>query len=289
MKKILCILLSLVLLIGVCGCAKSNKEENKPSTEKDSVTFAIFSDMHIGLSDGHADRFTKGIDWANNYEPVEFVISLGDNVHNGRDASMVAKFDELAKDFKKPFYTLRGNHDHNAYDRNVYIDCGDVAIIAFYAELMWTTEKPYSSGWGVPQQDIEWIEEKLEQSRGKRVIFGCHIGIVQDNPNFNTWLETKAINEETGEVYLDFGREKILELAEKYNVELYFNGHEHNRDVPNGVAGTMIDFNLGSLGSDGVYMVVTVEKEKAVIEIRDINVDGIRRKLDYQFRFDIVK
>ena len=51
----------------------------------------------------------------------------------------------------------------------------------------------------------------------------------------------------------------------------------------------MIDFNLGSLGSDGVYMVVTVEKEKAVIEIRDINVDGIRRKLDYQFRFDIVK
>ena len=116
MKKIFCILLSLVLVLSVCGCAKSKKEENKLSTENDSVTFAIFSDIHIGLSDGHADRFTKGIDWANNYEPVEFVLSLGDNVHNGRDASMVAKFDELAKGFKKPFYTLRGNHDHQAYD-----------------------------------------------------------------------------------------------------------------------------------------------------------------------------
>ena len=43
---------------------------------------------------------------------------------------------------------------------------------------------------------------------------------MQDNPNFNTWLESKAVDEKTGEVLLDFGREKILELAEKYNVSI---------------------------------------------------------------------
>ena len=300
MKKLISLLLSLVLVLSVCGCGEKSyqKEDgtNVVTTYKDGVSFAIFTDAHVGASESHNFRVTKAVEFVNQTDYIDFAVFLGDNIHSGYTETdlakeQVAKFKEITSGFEKPYYYLRGNHDEaiNDFPEHFVVECGDVAFIAFYSKIMWRNEKPYASGWGVPAEDLKWLEETLEKCRGKRVIFGCHVGIVQDNPNFNTWLESKAVDEKTGEVLLDFGREKILELAEKYNVELYFNGHEHNRDVPNGVAGTMIDFNLGSIGGDGVYSVVTVEEDKAIIEIRDLNVDGIRKKLDYQFRFDIVK
>ncbi|MBO5725597.1 MAG: metallophosphoesterase [Clostridia bacterium] len=303
MKKIIALLLVLVMTAMVCGCGEKSyqKEDgtNVVTTYKDGVSFAIFTDAHVGASESHNFRVTKAVEFVNQTDYIDFAVFLGDNIHSGYTETdlakeQVAKFKEITSGFEKPYYYLRGNHDEVVYDfpEHFVVECGDVAFLG----IQIVYKEHYNIGVSmmrcfptIEQKELEWIEETLAKCKGKRIIMGAHFAIVNDNPHFKEPLVAEWSPEQTGREAVNFGREKLLELAEKYNVEIFFNGHEHNRDVPNGVAGTMIDFNLGSIGGDGVYSVVTVEEDKAIIEIRDLNVDGIRKKLDYQFRFDIVK
>ena len=316
MKKILCILLSLVLVLSVCGCSEQKNKDKKDNTSNDSakdntssvfnsyvdpdgVSFAIFTDAHIGASEYHKTRLMSAIEWVNAAEEVDFAVFLGDNIHSGYTETdlakeQVAKFKEITSGFEKPYYYLRGNHDEaiNDFPEHFVVECGDVAFIGI--QILY--KKHYNIGAfimrcfpTIEQKELEWIEETLEKCKGKRIIMGAHFAIVNDNPYFNEPLVAEWSPEQTGREAVNFGREKLLELAEKYNVEIFFNGHEHNRDVPNGVAGTMIDFNLGSLGCDGVFAVVTVKADRAIIQIRNTGINGLVKKIDYQFRFDIVK
>ena len=82
---------------------------------------------------------------------------------------------------------------------------------------------------------------------------------------------------------------KEIEMAKKYNVELYFNGHEHNYSSPTGVAGTMTDFSLGDFGGGGTYAVVTVKSKSATVKICDINSGNVRKTINYTFKLGVAK
>ena len=70
--------------------------------------------------------------------------------------------------------------------------------------------------------------------------------------------------------------------------ELYFNGHEHNANMPTGTAGIMTDFNIGSIGPGRVFALVTVDDEKAVVELRKANqADTVIKTVEYKFKNSI--
>ncbi len=324
MKKIISFLLVLVLIFTVCGCSGVHNEENKDNKDDkvnkdsvsvtsdntssqssssiydDGVTFAIFTDAHVGPDKFNNFRVKNAVEWVNNTEEVDFAVFLGDNIHDGREndeelyRGQLAIFNEIVSEFEKPYYYLKGNHDEivDEFPEHFVVECGDVAFIGI--QILY--KKHYNIGASImrcfptiEQKELEWLEQTLKKCKGKRIIMGAHFSLVNGDPHFIEPLRPEMSSEETGREAVNFGREKVLELAEQYNVELYFNGHEHNRDVPNGVAGTMIDFNLGSLGGDGVFAVVTVKEKNAIIQIKNTGINGLVKKIDYQFRFDIVK
>ena len=82
---------------------------------------------------------------------------------------------------------------------------------------------------------------------------------------------------------MNFGREKILELAEKYNVELYFSGHDHRDYCPSGEIGTLTNFSIGLLTD--AFAIVRISENNAVIEIRSPDSpDDIVKKTEYTFK-----
>lgn len=323
MKKFLAALLAFILLLTVVGC-KAQVDEDNSSTDSndkqasveelyydkedgthvvknddDITSFAIFSDSHIGQKKVFRRTLDRAIEWVNNTDYVDFTFFLGDNVDNGyyNEAGVseahVKTFYEATSLFQKPYFVIRGNHDVRVprFEENLIVECGDVALIGFFADYYtMDPDNIYDSNGKVPEDNLKWLEEAFEKCKGKRVILACHYSVVVGDNNFSAPIpEAQAVPKRNLE-WVDFGREKILELAEQNNVELYFNGHEHNTECPSGTAGSMTDFNIGSLGNHGIFAVVTVDDEKAVIEIRNANdSETVIKSTEYTFTRDIVK
>ena len=278
-------------------------------TEKDGVcivgnkdditTFAIFSDAHIGQNKVYKRNLEAAIEWVNNTQAVDFTCFLGDNLDNGYynqtgvTEVQLADFNDAIKLFKKPYFVLKGNHDHAVaqFNENYAIECGDVVFIGFFASYYtMDPDEILKSNGRVSQFTLKWLEETLAKCKGKRVILACHYSIVVDQPGFTAPIPKAQAVPKRNLAWVDFGREKILELAEQYHIELYFNGHEHNGNLPTGTAGIMTDFNIGSIGPGRVFALVTVDDEKAVVELRKANQgDTVVKSIEYKFKKAIVK
>ena len=330
MRKILSFIIILVLLMTICGCgskgstitnnASSSSDDTISSdevtstdvpiyTEKDGVyvvqnkddvtTFAIFSDAHIGQNKIHKRNLETAIEWVNETEAVDFTSFLGDNLDNGYynqtgvTEAQLADFNDAVKLFKKPYFVLKGNHDHavEQFNQNYAVQCGDVVFIGFFASYYtMDPENILKSNGRVSQFTLKWLEETLAKCKGKRVILACHYSIVVDQPGFTAPIPKAQPVPKRDLAWVDFGREKILELAEQYNIELYFNGHEHNVNMPTGTAGIMTNFNIGSIGPGKVFALVTVDNEKAVVELRKANqADTVIKTVEYKFKKLIFK
>lgn len=316
MKKYISIFLTFIMILTLSACKKTEtpaepstgdqniNTENQASYDtedgthivvnKDDVTsFAIFSDSHIGQRAVFKRTLERAIEWANANDDLDFVFFLGDNVDNGYyekaevSAEQVKTFFSVTSALEKPFYAVHGNHDFRVreFESNCVIQCGDVALVSFFADYY--TKDPsdiYDSNGRVSQTQLELLEKNLAKCSGKRVILACHYSIVVGDENFNNPIDVAQPVPARDLDMVDFGREKILELAEKYNVELYFNGHEHNPNMPTGVAGTMTDFNIGSLGNQGVFVLVTVDSNKAIVELRNAEKSGeVIKTVEYTF------
>ncbi|MEE1197698.1 MAG: metallophosphoesterase [Acutalibacteraceae bacterium] len=322
MRKILSLVI-IFLLMTVCGCGNTTNTQSSSVdtissddvtstdipiyTEKDGVyvvenkddvtTFAIFSDAHIGQSKVHKRNLETAIEWVNKAESVDFTCFLGDNLDNGYynqagvTEAQLADFNDAVKLFKKPYFVLKGNHDHAVaeFKDNYVVQCGDVAFIGFFASYYtMDPENILKSNGRVSQFTLKWLEETLAKCKGKRVILACHYSIVVDQPGFTAPIPKAQPVPKRDLAWVDFGREKILELAEQYNIELYFNGHEHNGNMPTGTAGIMTDFNIGSIGPGKVFALVTVDSEKATVELRKANqADTVIKTVEYKFKNSI--
>lgn len=331
MRKILSLIIISVLLLTICGCGDKSSDNTLPPnsssekaptsseqnvsgddtstyTEKDGVyvvqnkddvtTFAIFSDAHIGQSKIYKRNLETAIEWVNKTESVDFTCFLGDNLDNGYynktgvTEAQLADFNDAVKLFKKPYFVLKGNHDHAVaqFNENYIVECGDVVFIGFFASYYtMDPDEILKSNGRVSAFTLKWLEESLKKCKGKRIILACHYSIVVDQPGFTAPIPKAQPVPKRNLAMVDFGREKILELAEQYNIELYFNGHEHNGNLPTGTAGIMTDFNIGSVGPGRVFALVTVDSEKAVVELRKSNQgDTVIKTVEYKFKSSIV-
>lgn len=252
----------------------------------DTTTFAIFSDAHIGEEMRHVRTLKNVSAWVNTQENINYVLFLGDNIHYGYAAnktltqSQLDLFNKYAPTLKKPYFALRGNHDPDVmeFDDKMLIECGNTNVICFFADYFMTDPNDSLQNTGkVSPAMLKWIEEALKKSSGKRVVFACHYAIAdKDGTNF-----TSPILPKTDEN--DFGREKLLELAEQYDVELYFNGHEHNKNCPSATVGNITNFNIGKFTH--VFAVVSLSADGAVIEIHDSDSpETVIKTTEYKFK-----
>lgn len=252
----------------------------------DTTTFAIFSDTHIGEEMRHVRTLKNVSEWVNSKDDINFVLFLGDNIHYGYAAnktlmqSQLDLFNKYAPTLKKPYFVMRGNHDPDVmeFEDKMLIECGDTNVICFFADYFMTDPNDSLQNTGkVSSAMLKWIEEALKKSAGKRVVFACHYAIAdKDGVNF-----TSPILPKTDEN--DFGREKLLELAEQYDVELYFNGHEHNKNCPSATVGNLTNFNIGKFTN--VFAVVSVSADGAVIEIHDSDSpETVIKTTEYKFK-----
>ncbi len=318
MKKLMAIFTTFVLLLVMSACDNNitqtssgesstiteSEAENKQSYDKedgthvvinndDRVKFAIFADSHIGQRTIFNRKLERAITYVNENEDFDFTLFLGDNIDDGyykdneTSPSQLATLNKIANNFNTPYYMLAGNHDANTpqFEHKMIIECGEVAVIGFFANYyMFDPEDIYTSNGRVDAEMLQWLEGAFEKCRGKRIILACHYSIVEGE-NFSAPIPHAQPVPKRNLDYVDFGREKILELAEKYNAELYFNGHEHQTDLPVGTAGVLTDFSLGSLGNHGLFAEVTVDKNKAVVELKDANnTDKTLKKVEYAFK-----
>ncbi len=317
MKKIMAVftIFALVFLMTGCGDKSEVKKENISSTSNSSVVteknyyekedgthvvksndgkvkFAIFSDSHIGQRPIFKRALERAVTYVNETDDFDFTLFLGDNIDDGyyQDAntspSQLKILNDTASKLNKPYYMLAGNHDANTpqFEHKMIIECGDVAIIGFFADYYtFDPEDIYSSNGRVDDAMLVWLEEAFEKCNGKRIILACHYSIAEGK-NFYAPIPHAQPVPKRDLVWVDFGREKILELAEKYGAELYFNGHEHQTDLPVGTAGTLTNFSIGSLGNHGFFAVVTVDKERAVVELKNANnTDEVIKTVEYVF------
>ena len=130
----------------------------------------------------------------------EFVITLGDNIHNFGERENFQIFTELVKGLQMPLYLLMGNHDHvpaaDAYENNPFgdrefgnfiwaqkqinglekvvysFDAGDWHMVLY--------SQPGGSGYGVDQymarhpEFLQWLEADLQANRHRPTMFFTH-------------------------------------------------------------------------------------------------------------------
>ncbi len=321
MKKLISVLIILSLLLTMSACEKTpdkkvnsdiktnttqiNSESKEPYYDEldgthiindagDEIKFAVFADSHVGQSDTHNKNLQKAVEYVNSDSKIDFTLFLGDNIDDGYfysgqniSAGQLEQFYELAEKLNRPYYAISGNHDANTtkFEKDMVIKCGDIAIIGFFANYYtFDPEDMYTSNGMVSMGMLAWLESVFEQCKDKKIILACHYSIVEGENFYSPIPHAQPVPKRDIEMQ-DFGREKILELAEKYGAELYLNGHEHQPNLPVGTAGTLTDFNIGSLGNQGLYAVVTIKGDKAIVELKNVNNDNKTEKtVEYVFK-----
>ncbi len=320
MKRFLAIVLSAILLLPISACggnstdnpinsgseATSGNEVDPNALSYDledgthivknsdgTVVFTLMPDCHIGHHKRNTRSMERVIEWSN-ANKVDFTVYLGDNINTGyrpgdkTTVAEVAEFFDSTKLHTSPFYVIKGNHDPSIteFETNTLIMCGDVAFIGFFAKYYQVDPENARLNNGLVEPGtLKWIETVMEKCKGKRIILGCHFSIVENDSNFLAPIRSAGAVPAMNKDYVDFGREKILELADKYNVELYFSGHEHNGENPSGTAGSLTNWSLSSIANNEIFTVVRVTSDKATIEFRDVNESGkIIRTDEYTFQ-----
>ncbi|MBV6644877.1 MAG: metallophosphoesterase [Cyclobacteriaceae bacterium] len=189
-----------------------------------------------------ADQMNK---WAANH-PVDFIISTGDNIYSKGVSSIsdslwqLAYEDVYTGDHIKalPWYAVLGNHDYQG-NYQAQIDYSQINgkwyLPATYynltregeagtIEFFFLDTNPFKAGYhenpekyiGIADQDTSaqkvWFTQQLEASKTDwKIVVGHHpiysAGRYGDAQNFIDWLTP---------------------IFEKHQVQVYFNGHEHD-------------------------------------------------------------
>ncbi|MBO4595504.1 MAG: metallophosphoesterase [Bacteroidales bacterium] len=164
---------------------------------------------------------------------------------------------------------IQGNHDTDVEEfyRNCAFQCGGVRFICFFCHYCALPAPPgqYKSTGRIADDTFAFVKDQIERAAKdpeiRQIVLVNHWGIA---PGFKWHIydacEANGWND---------NRQKILDLAEKYNIRLYINGHEHNRDFPVEKVGNMYDINCGAVasGDQGKWSLVEITPDKALFHI----------------------
>ena len=196
-------------------------------------SFGALSDIHLQYSTAQED-FQRALTFLNETEDVEFTCICGDLTDNGEDADFETYVEYInTYSPNTPVYECTGNHD--AYDNMIGFDKmkpytghdlyytftqGDDVFIMFGTQWYDTTGQllqPFS------QESLQWLYEKLEANRNKRVIlFQHYLRFDGSGAPFDAPLTGKVLEYCTeGTVFKS--------LMEHYKNVIWFHGHSHTK------------------------------------------------------------
>jgi hypothetical protein len=211
----------------------------KPTYNERLFRFGILSDVHNNNADSQTNEdiadFNNALNYFNNKESVNITCICGDITQGGRPAQFAVYKNVIENASPNtPVYTTTGNHDCpssgdlNNNDWEPYTGNEKTFEITENiggqnVHFIFLGMNRYSLGdSGTPYLDneIEWLEEKLEEYRNERTFVFTHLFFPEKAGNFkkiypsNNWLGGGQLT-------------KLLELNEHYLNTVWFSGHSH--------------------------------------------------------------
>lgn len=211
----------------------------KPSYTDRLFRFGILSDVHNNNADSQSNEdivdLTNALSVLNSIESVNMTCICGDITQGGRPAQFAVYRDTVAANSPNtPVYTTTGNHDCPSSGGLVSTDwepyTGTPMTFEIIKEIggenvpfLFLGMNLYSLGdAGTPylDADMDWLEEKLEEYRNKRVFVITHLFFPTKAGNFKqiypstNWLGGAQL-------------ERLQAMNERYLNSIWFSGHSH--------------------------------------------------------------
>ncbi|MEG9862221.1 MAG: metallophosphoesterase [Parvularculales bacterium] len=228
---------------------KRNAPANVKDLGKKLFSYAAISDTHVNHGERetnsvypvnalHNGRFRHVVRELNQNADIEFVIHMGDLVHPVPAIPDLFKaacecFKDIASELKCPMHVMPGNHDVGDKLNNwtPAICVADEYLQAFCEQFgedyhafehkgvhfILLNTQLINSGLDAEAEQSSWLEGYFEQHKGQRFVFHSHypvyLGLRDEGSHYDNVDEP--------------GRTWLLNLLEKYQVELLFTAHAH--------------------------------------------------------------
>ena len=217
------------------------------SAYSQSLNFALFSDLHIQVSNPEASGdLLKSVESVNNTAGIDFIIVSGDITETGDLASLKEAKNILNK-LKKPYYIIAGNHE-TKWSESGYTDFSKIFgndKFSFTHNgikfIGFTTGPVIKMGDGhISPQDIAWVKKELSEIPGDMpVIAVTHYPLIPGD--VDNWYE-------------------MTDVLREYNVQLVLGGHYHKNSEMNydGIKGILNRSTLQTRGDSGGYNIYSI-------------------------------
>lgn len=270
----------------------------KPDYGTRLYRFGLLSDVHNQSSqtDEPTADLQKALSFFNDKESVMFTCICGDITQNGTAEELaIFKNNVEAKSPNTPVYVCTGNHDvtsgFNASNWKTYTGCDKVFEVAQGSDhFLFLSMNAWSFGQsGTPysDEDITWLEEKLEAYKEERCFIFTHPFFPTRAGNFKSiydsglWLGGAQLT-------------RLQGLNDKYVNSIWFSGHSHWKWYLQQYEDTANIYRNNSgwcvhvpscarpIDSDGVSsrVIKGLESEGAIVDVYDnyIDIRGINLK-----------
>ncbi len=175
-------------------------------TKTTRFSFAVISDTH-----DYYDGLEKQIRYINkNAKRYDFVIVSGDMTNVGLASEFKATKDRLDK-LKIPYLTTSGNHDLLIDGKKIYQRLFGKDTYSFKylnTKFVLYNNNNWESASHIP--DMNWLEHELQNNESENLIVISHVA--PNDPDRFSKTEIK----------------QTIELLNRYQVNYYINGHNHN-------------------------------------------------------------
>ena len=238
-----------------------------PSFTESKYSFALFTDAHVGSEDfGKCDDkflawISKQFENPDETKRPKFLVSLGDNMHTGREDSKYNSFPDRIKELAQEkngvsnfkTYSIMGNHDlyNNGWERfksNIFPYTSSYCFTDGTFSYYFLDDA--NNTFGQSQRDA--MESAFKQDAKPKIIF-IHCPI---------YIDARDLLSIIFKLQDTMERNWILTLFAKNNVKQIFSGHVHSRFKTD--YGKFREDALGNFGKEYWYLVTVDRTNKTV-------------------------
>lgn len=209
-----------------CLSAWGDDEITKPNS---SPLFSFVALGDVGTGNIGQLAVAEAMDEYYRQDPFALVLLTGDNIYEDGEIEKVGKtFGRPYRFLRRnrvPFYAVLGNHDirtNNGVDQVNYSAFNmDGRYYTWEKDIVQFFALDTNYGTSLFEQLI-WLEENLANSKAVwKIVFGHH-------PIYSSGFHGSS----------DRLIKRLVPLFERYGVQLYLNGHDHNYERTQPIAGT---------------------------------------------------
>ena len=233
------------------------------------IRIALMGDLHYPQLDPDNTELTEAVHYFYQNYLNEFInleadlhVSIGDLTHLGLENEFLSVYEHIWKRGKN-FRTVLGNHDVLSLPKEKIsqlikqprfdaIETEDCLLI-----FLDTTKEFELHGWGLDQEQWDWLETQVNRAKDKPLFIFAH------HPIPNTTMYSPE--NETFEAMQD-----IRPLLEKRNgLILYFNGHTHAHSIIQKEDSYFIQ--AGAAVCDPSFLLIELDQNKVEIQKVDVS------------------